>query len=75
MDAFEVVVAPGGEVRVNVEIDLTVVNDRDQRVLGRRSFAQSANAANDSPPAITAAFQAALNVLLPSAAEWILQAL
>lgn len=75
MDAFEVVVAPEGEVSVRVDIDMTVVNDRDQRVLGRRSFAQAAYAANDSPPAITAAFQAALNVLLPSAAEWVLQAL
>lgn len=75
MDAFEVVVAPGGEVRVHIEIDLTVVNDRDQRVLGRRSFAQAANAANDGPPAVTAAFQAALNVLLPFAAEWVLQTL
>ena len=75
MDAFEVIVAPGGEVSIRVELDLTIVNDRDQRVLGRQSFAQVANAANDSPPAITAAFQAALNVLLPSAAEWILRGL
>lgn len=75
MDAFEVIVAPGGEVSIRVEIDLTMVNDRDQRVLGRQSFAQAANAANDGPPAITAAFQAALNVLLPTAAEWLLQAL
>lgn len=75
MDAFEVIVGPGGEVSICVEFDLTIVNDRDQRVLGRQSFAQLANVVNDGPPAITGAFQAALNVLLPSAAEWILQVL
>lgn len=75
MDAFEVFVAPSGEVRTRVQIDLTVVNDRDQRVLGSRNFVQESNATNDSAPAIAAAFQAALNVLLPTAADWALQVL
>ena len=75
MDAFDVVVAPGGQVRIHVQIDMTLVNDSDQRLLGTRSFAQAADAANDGAPAITAAFQAALNALLPTAADWLLLAL
>jgi cholesterol transport system auxiliary component len=72
MDAFDVSVAPGGEVRTQVQIELTVIDDRDQRVLGSGSFLQVAAAANDSPPAIAAAFQAALDALLPTAADWVL---
>lgn len=75
MDAFEVTVAPGGGVLVTVDLALTVLNDRNQRVLGIRNFAQTAQARNDSPNAIAVAFQAALDVLLPEAADWILRVL
>lgn len=73
MDGFEVTIEPGGRVLVMVDLALTVLNDSDQRVLGIRNFAQSAQAGNDSPSAIAAAFQAALDVLLPDAADWVLR--
>jgi cholesterol transport system auxiliary component len=73
MDAFEVVIEPGGTVRATVDIALTALDDRIQRVLGSRSFAQAVTAADDSPRAITAAFQAALDIVLPSAADWVLR--
>ena len=73
MDSFEVTIEPGGRVLVMVDLALTVLNDSDQRVLSIRNFAQSAQAGNDSPSAIAAAFQAALDVLLPDAADWVLR--
>jgi len=75
MDAFEVTIEPGGGVLVMVDLSLTVLNDRDQQVLGIRNFVQAAVARNDSPSAIAAAFQAALDELLPEAADWVLRVL
>lgn len=75
MDAFEVTIDPGGEVRVTVDLALTVLSDVDQRILGRRNLAQTARATNDSPSAIVAAFQAVLDQLLPEAADWVVQVL
>ncbi|MDN5568104.1 MAG: ABC-type transport auxiliary lipoprotein family protein [Paracoccus sp. (in: a-proteobacteria)] len=72
MDAFHVNVLPDGTMAVAVDIALTVLNDRDQRVIATRSFAQSTAAAGDSPAAIVAAFQAVLDALLPGMADWVL---
>lgn len=73
IDAFQVDVLSDSTISVVVEIALTVVNDRDQRVIGTRSFAQSAPALNDSPAAIVAAFQVVLNAQLPAMVDWVLQ--
>jgi cholesterol transport system auxiliary component len=73
MDAFHVEILPDGQLLVVVDIALTVVNDQDQRVIGTRAFAQSAPAANDSPTIIVAAFQTALDTLLPEMVDWIVQ--
>ncbi len=73
MDAFQVGVLPDGAFSVEVDIALTVLSDRDQRVIATRSFAQTAAAANDSPESIVAAFQAVLDKLLPAMANWVVQ--
>lgn len=73
MDAFEVVIEGDGGVRAVVDIALTTLDDRTQRVIGSRSFAQTSAAANDAPNAILAAFQASLDSLLPPATDWVLQ--
>jgi cholesterol transport system auxiliary component len=73
MDAFQVNVSPDGGFSVEIDVALTVLNDRDQRVIVTRSFAQSAAAANDSPESIVAAFQGVLDQLLPAMADWVVQ--
>ena len=70
MDAFEVNVTPDGTMLAVVDIALTVLNDSNQNVIANRSFSQSAAADSDAPGAIVAAFQAALNGLLPAMADW-----
>ena len=73
IDAFHVEVLPDGTLRVDVECALTIVNDRDQRVIGTRAFAQSAPAISDSPTTIVATFQAVLDGLLPTITDWVLE--
>lgn len=73
LDAFHGEVSPNGAVNVRVVGTLTLLNDRDQRVIATRNFAQSAFAATDSPTAMVAAFQVALDALLPASADWVLQ--
>lgn len=70
MDAFEVRVLGEGSFEVVVDIALTLLDDRTQRVTGTRSFAQTAVAVDDSPTAIVTAFQSVLDVLLPEMANW-----
>lgn len=72
MDAFHGAAVGDGTINVVLDMTLSVVNDRDQRVIGSRRFTQSAIAPNDSPTAIVAAFQAALDALLPQAVDWTL---
>lgn len=73
MDAFHVEVSAGGAMQVVVDIALTLINDRDQRVIATRTFAQSAPTSSDSPAAIVAAFQSVLDVTLPVMADWAIQ--
>jgi cholesterol transport system auxiliary component len=73
MDKFHVQVAADGGMIAEIDIALTVLNDRDQRVIAARNFAQSTAAAGDSPAAIVAAFQSDLDALLPSMVDWALQ--
>ena len=64
MDAFQVNVMPDGTMHATIDIALTVLDDRDQRVISTRSFEQAARTANDSPTAIVSAFQAALDQVI-----------
>lgn len=71
MDAFEVQVVGEGAFVVTVDVALTLLNDKSQRVIGTRSFAQTASAVDDSPLAIVAAFQGLLDQMLPAMADWV----
>lgn len=73
MDAFDVNVMPDGTMLAKVNIALTVLDDSNQRLIASRSFSQSAPANDDTPAAIVAAFQTALNSLLPTATDWVMR--
>ena len=73
MDAFEINFGVDGQIEARVRIAMTVLDDRTERVLGSRSFLQVSPAENDSAPAVAAAFQTALDALLPLAVDWVLR--
>ena len=70
MDAFEVRVLGEGQFQVVVDVALTMLDDRSQRVTASRSFSQTAIATDDSPTAIVTAFQSVLDAVLPEMADW-----
>lgn len=70
IDAFEVQAQPDQSFEVRIDIDLTIINDKDQRVVATRRFAQSVPATEDTASVIVAAFQDLLNTLLPDMADW-----
>lgn len=70
IDAFDVKAAASGYT-VTMDLSLTLVRDRDQRVIATRIFRQQAAAADDRPEALIPAFQFALNVILPKIANWV----
>ncbi|WP_019953958.1 ABC-type transport auxiliary lipoprotein family protein [Yoonia vestfoldensis] len=72
VDAFDVTIGADGIPVAAIDMTLTVLNDRDQRVLATRRFNQSVPVANDGPPAIVAGFQALVDSLLPAIADWVL---
>jgi cholesterol transport system auxiliary component len=71
LDGFHVNVLAEGGFEVTVDFDLTLLRDRDQRVIASRRYSQVAAAADDSPAAIVAAFQAVLDTILPAASDWV----
>lgn len=73
IDRFDISTMPDGFFQIQITVDLTVINDKDQRVTGNRSFTGSTKIQSDSPKEIVAAFQNTLNPLLPEMAEWTLQ--
>jgi cholesterol transport system auxiliary component len=73
LDAFQVARTADGRFEVAVDIALTLLNDRDQRVIATRSFAQSALAVDDAAVSIVATFQRVLDVLLPAMSDWVVQ--
>ena len=70
IDAFHVNVLPAGGFEVAINIALTAMDDREQRVIANRGFAQTVAAADDSPATLVAATQRMLNTLLPEMADW-----
>lgn len=73
IDAFEVKAQADGLFEVVVEVDLTILRDRDQRVISTRGFAQSAQTADISPKSVVTVFQGLLDVLLPTMSDWAIQ--
>lgn len=72
IDAFEVTAQADRRFDVRVSFELTVLRDRDQRVLGTRRVAGSLIITNDSASTIARSFQQLLDDLLPDAAAWVL---
>jgi cholesterol transport system auxiliary component len=72
IDAFGVAQQSDGTFQVRVSCDLTVLRDRDQRVLGTQRFAGAAPVGNDQADTIACAFQRLLDGLLPDAVAWVL---
>ena len=70
IDAFEVAARAEGGFDVAVDLSLTVVNDRDQRIVGSRSFAGAAQSATSDPRTVVGAFQGLMNDLLPQMTDW-----
>jgi ABC-type uncharacterized transport system auxiliary subunit len=72
IDAFGVEQQSDGAFQVRVSCELTVLRDRDQRVLGTRRFAGAVPVNNDQADTIARAFQHLLDGLLPEAVAWVL---
>lgn len=72
IDTFEVIALADGRFDVRVSFELTVLRDRDQRVLGTRRVAGSLMIANDQAETIARSFQQLLDSLLPDATLWVL---
>lgn len=72
IDDFAVNQQADQSFEVRVSFELTVLRDRDQRVLGTRRFATALPIADDQARTITRAFQQALEMLLPQALPWVL---
>lgn len=70
VDAFQVGIPSPGAFEVSVDISLTLLRDRDQSVVASRSFAGTAQAADDAPTSVVSAFQGVLDTLLPQMADW-----
>lgn len=75
IDAFEARTLPQGGFEVMIDLDLTLVNDRDQSIDASRRFQQSTRLADDSIETVITVFQATLSDLLPLIADWTLQRL
>jgi ABC-type uncharacterized transport system auxiliary subunit len=71
IDAFGVDRQTDGSFVARVSFELTVLRDRDQRVLGTQRFATTLAVADDRADTITRSFQQALEALLPQALPWV----
>tara|TARA_R110002094_G_scaffold5874_2_gene14827 strand:- start:1376 stop:1993 length:618 start_codon:yes stop_codon:yes gene_type:complete len=73
IDGFEINAIEGGAFEVQVDVELTIINDRDQRVIASRRFSQSAQTSSDQAKEIVTVFQSVLNALLPAMSDWSIQ--
>ncbi|MDX8354951.1 ABC-type transport auxiliary lipoprotein family protein [Cognatiyoonia sp. IB215182] len=72
IDAFGVAVLPQGGFEARVALELTVLRDRDQRVLGTRVFTDAIPLTDDRADTIARGFQTLMDRILPEAATWVL---
>lgn len=73
IDGFEVSALTDGTFTTLVDINLTVVNDQDQRIIGSKRFSQSAPVATDDVREIVNVFQGVINLMLPEMTDWIMK--
>ena len=62
---------PSDPVQVRTALTLSVVRDRDSRLMAIRRFERSAVTYDGSTPAIISAFDAAMRPLLAEASAWV----
>lgn len=72
IDAFGVTQQADGRLRAEISCEITMLRDRDQRVLGTRRFAQSLVIDDDRADTIARGFQQLLDGLLPEIVTWVL---
>ncbi|MEP2922115.1 ABC-type transport auxiliary lipoprotein family protein [Sulfitobacter sp.] len=70
IDAFEVAALQDSMFEARVVMDMTIINDSDQRVVGSRQFSQTRAVSSDTPQQIVIVFQEILNDLLPDISDW-----
>lgn len=75
IDAFEVSARGAGGFDVTVDVDLTLINDREQSVVATRRFSGSTQSSSDQPADIVSQFQTLMNDLLPNMSDWAIQRL
>lgn len=73
VDEFAVAALADGTFEVRVEIDLTMISDRDQRVTATRQFAKQQAIPTDQTRAIVTAFQTVMDDLLRVMSDWSVQ--
>lgn len=71
IDAFDVLARSQGDFQLRVSFELTVLRDRDQRVLGTRRFAKTRVGTSDQADQIARLFQQLIDELLPDAVAWV----
>jgi ABC-type uncharacterized transport system auxiliary subunit len=72
IDAFEVTAKADGSFEARVSFEVTMLRDRDQRVLGTRRFDGAQIITSDLAEVIARAFQQVLDDTLSDAAVWVL---
>jgi cholesterol transport system auxiliary component len=70
IDRFGVDIGAGDTVTVRLSFDLTVLRDRDQRVLGTRSFSGDAAIRSDQVDPVVTGFQMVMDDLLGEIVSW-----
>ncbi len=71
IDAFQAEPTPEiAAVPIRIALAVTLIRDRDQRLLASRDFTGEAIAASDAARDIVPAFQQALDPILPALADW-----
>lgn len=73
VDTFEVNVLPDTTFEARIGLELTIINDRDQRIVATRQFSQARPVENDEVKSIVKAFQEMLDEVLPSITEWVVR--
>ncbi|WP_296422927.1 ABC-type transport auxiliary lipoprotein family protein [Yoonia sp.] len=71
IDQFGVDVLADGGFQANIALQLTVLRDRDQRIVGSRRFQGAMPVTDDSATNIVRVFQQITNIILAEAVIWV----
>jgi cholesterol transport system auxiliary component len=71
LDAFEVNTRAEASFDARIDLELTLVNDSDQRIVASRRFLRTTPVASDDITDIVKAFQTMLDEMLPEITDWV----